>query len=265
LKMHRILAIVLRYLYVYRRSWVRQFEMVFWPTMDLLVWGYVTIFIQRTAGGELPNFITFLIGAMIFWDILYRCQQGISISFLEDVWARNLLNVFCSPLRLSEYITATYIFGLMRVGATFILMSSVALVLYRFDVFDMGLYLLPFMANLLVFGLTMGLFAVSVMLRFGQGAEALVWALPFLIQPVSAVFYPIEVLPSALKNIALLLPTSYVFEGMRAVIRNGAIPSGELILASGLNLLYLVLSAWLLSRMFDFARDKGTLGKLGME
>jgi ABC-2 type transport system permease protein len=261
----RVGVLVLRYVFVYRRSPIRLLEVLFWPTMSLLVWGFITTFIQHTAEGELTRFITFLIGAVICWDILFRAQQGVALSFLEDVWARNLLNIFCAPVRLREYVLATFLFGLLRLGVTLMFLSLLAWVVYHFNFFSLGFALIPFIANLLVLGLTIGIITIAIMLRYGHGAEPFAWALPFLLQPFSAVFYPVSVLPEAMQSVAWAIPCTYVFEGMRAVIRSGTIPWQDLIWAIGLNIMYLMGAMWLLIHMFDIARDRGLLGKWGMQ
>lgn len=261
----RVWVLVLRYVFVYRRSVIRLIEVLFWPTMSLLVWGFVTLFIQRTGEGDLPRLITFLIGAMIFWDILFRAQQGVALSFLEDIWTRNLLNVFCAPIRLSEYVVATFLFGLLRVGITLGFLTFLSWLLYHFNLFSLGLFLIPFIANLLVMGLTIGILAMAIILRYGHGAEPFAWALPFFLQPFSAVFYPVTILPKAMQMVAWALPSTYVFEGMRQVIQSGSVPWDHLAWAVGLNLVYLSVGVWLLTYMFDLARDRGLLGKWGMQ
>jgi ABC-2 type transport system permease protein len=261
----RVGVMVLRYIFIYRRSPIRLVEVLFWPTMGLLVWGYITTFIQGSAGGDLTRYITFLIGAMICWDILFRSQQGVSLSFLEDVWARNLLNIFCAPVRLSEYILATFLFGLLRVGMTLLFLCLLAWLLYRFNFFALGAALIPFIANLLLLGLTLGIVTIAIILRYGHGAEPFAWALPFLLQPFAAVFYPVSVLPEAMQKVAWAIPCTYVFEGMREVIRSGTISWDNLTWAVGLNIAYLTVAMALLTHMFNVARDRGLLGKWGMQ
>jgi ABC-2 type transport system permease protein len=263
--LQRVWVIVLRYVFVYRRSPIRLLEVLFWPTMSLLVWGFITTFIQRSTEGNLPGFITFLIGAMICWDILFRSQQGVSLSFLEDVWARNLLNIFCAPVRLSEYVLAIFLFGLLRVGVTLTLLAGLAWLLYHFNFFALGVALIPFIANLLILGLTMGIITIAIILRYGHGAEPFAWALPFLLQPFSAVFYPVSVLPGAMQTVAWAIPCTYVFEGMREVIGAGIISWNKLAWAVGLNIIYLIAAIGVLLHMFNVARDRGLLGKWGMQ
>jgi ABC-2 type transport system permease protein len=263
--LQRIGVMVLRYVFIYRRSPIRLIEVLFWPTMSLLLWGFITTYIQRAAEGDLTRFITFLIGAMICWDILFRAQQGVSLSFLEDVWARNLLNIFCAPVRLSEYVLATFLFGLLRVSLTLLFLCLLAWLLYHYNFFALGVALIPFIANLLLLGLTIGIISIAIILRFGHGAEPFAWALPFLLQPFSAVFYPVSVLPAAMQMVAWAIPCTYVFEGMRQVIRTGIIPWDTLAWAIGLNVLYLTVAMSLLLYVFNVARDRGLLGKWGMQ
>ena len=261
----RIGVLVLRSLFIYRRSPVRIIEVFYWPAMTLLIWGYVTEYIQRAGQGQLPHGITFLIGAVILWDVLYRVQQGMTISFLEDVWARNLLNIFCAPVRLREYIAAAFLFGLFRVVVSLVFLTVLALGLYRFNLFDLGLLLIPFIANLLVFGLVLGVVTTAMIVRYGHAAEGLAWGAPLVVQPFSAVFYPVSVLPVGVQLLARLIPTTHVFEGMRQVIAVGTVDWRDLGWAVTLNVVYLVLALAVLNWAFAFARDRGLLGKLGAQ
>jgi ABC-2 type transport system permease protein len=260
-----IAALTLRYLFLYTRSWVRGVEVVFWPMMDLLVWGYLTVFLQKNAGGTFPQFITFLIGAMIFWDVLFRSQQAVAISFLEDIWTRNLLNVFTAPIRITEFLSATFVVGLIRVFVTVLILGVLSKVMYAFNLLDFKFTLLLFFANLLLFGWALGMVSTALITRWGQAAEGLAWAVPFLIQPVSAVFYPVSVLPHWLQKLAWIFPTTHVFEGMREVLANHDVPWDRLAWAFGLNLVYLALAGTFFSFMLSMAREKGLLTKLGTQ
>jgi ABC-2 type transport system permease protein len=166
---------------------------------------------------------------------------------------------------LSEYVLATFLFGLLRVGVTLTFLSGLAWLLYHFNFFALGVALIPFIANLLMLGLTMGIITIAIVLRYGHGAEPFAWALPFLLQPFSAVFYPVSVLPEPMQRVAWAIPCTYVFEGMRQVIGAGTIAWANLAWAAGLNLIYLVASMGLLLHMFHVARDRGLLGKWGMQ
>ncbi|MCD6338610.1 MAG: ABC transporter permease, partial [Verrucomicrobia bacterium] len=212
-----------------------------------------------------PNLIKFLIGAMIFWDILYRAQQGVTLSFLEDVWSRNLINLFVAPITLGEFTAATCIVGLIRIGATFFVLAALAQILYAFNIFMLGLSLIPFFVNLLLMGWALGMITTGLIIRYGQAAEALAWGVPFFVQPFCAVFYPVETLPAWIRPFSEAIPATHVFEGMRAVIAGKGMDWGALAGAYGLAALYLLGAAWFFGRMFRSAREKGLLAKLGTQ
>lgn len=258
----RLQGLLLRYLYLYRRSPARAMEIFFWPVMDLLVWGFLSAYLQRVAA---PALVSYLLGALILWDVLYRCQQAVSLAVTEDIWVRNILNLFVAPVRAGEIVLATCIFGILKAGAPALVLTALAYLAWGFDLRAVGPALAPFLFSLLLFGWAVGIVTAALVLRFGQAAEALVWGVPFLIQPFSAVFYPLDVLPAWLRPVAAALPSTHVFEGLRAALATGNVDSSRLLWAFGLNVLYLALAgaffAWMLARV----RDKGYLGRLGME
>lgn len=258
----RISAVIYRYLYLYRRSVTRAGEIVFWPVMDLLVWGFLTLYLRDLA---VSNAILFLIGSLIFWDFLYRSQQATTVAFIEEMWSKNLLNIFLSPISVWEYILGTCLLGLMKSLLTALLLGVLAWFCYAFNILSVGPMLIPFVLSLLLFGWALAMFTMALMLRFGQAAEALVWGIPFLVQPFSAVFYPVDVLPVGLRVIAYMLPSTYVFEGMRAVLIAGKTDWTSLLIAFGLNILYLGAGAAFFAWMFRLVREKGYLSRLGME
>jgi ABC-2 type transport system permease protein len=195
--------------------------------------------------------------------VLFRAQQGITISFLEEIWARNLMNLFASPLKPSEFLAATMVLSVFKVTAVSIVMVVAALLFYSYNVFMIGLALIPFVFNLLVAGWTIGVLTTSLIMRFGQEAEVLAWGMVFLFQPVSCVFYPVEVLPKWLQAVAWANPATHVFEGMRAVLTAGPLPMSHLIWAITLNLLYLTLTIVWFHRTFEVCKDRGSLVRIG--
>jgi ABC-2 type transport system permease protein len=237
-------------------------EIIYWPLLDLLVWGFITVYLAQYRQ-NLPGFVTFFIGALILWDILFRSSQGISVSFLEDVWAKNLLNLFASPLSYAEYIFALMLVSVVKLVTVASIMAVLAWLLYSFNIFLIGISLIPFVLNLIVMGWAIGIITNALILRFGQEAEVLAWALGFFFMPVSAVFYPVSVLPLFLRTIAHFVPASHVFEGMRGVISSGVFPLEELIWSSGLNAVY-ILGAFLFFRWnFIVVKRKGLLVRIG--
>jgi len=262
MKLYRIMAFTTRHLYLYKRSLPRLMEIFYWPFLDLVLWGFVTIYLVQFKG-QLPNFVAFFLGALILWDILFRSQQGISVSFLEDMWARNILNIFVTPISPMEYIVALMLVSIVKLAAASVVMVLLAWLFYSFNIFLIGVSLIPLIANLVIMGWTVGIVTTALILRFGQEAEVLAWAVAFLFQPVSAVFYPVSVLPHFLQIIAGVIPSSYVFEGMRRVITSGDFPVSDLLWAAGLNGIYLLLALIFFHQNFDIVKKKGLLVKAG--
>jgi ABC-2 type transport system permease protein len=258
----RVFALLLRHYYLYRSSWTRVVELVYWPAMELLLWGFLTLYLQQV-GTALPNVVVFFLGALILWDILFRAQIGVSLAFLEEIWSRNLANLFVSPLTPFEFMTGQVIVGLARTLVTAGFMASLAAVLYRYNLFDLGLPLVAFFANLLIMGWAIGLIVSALILRFGQGAESLAWAIIFLFQPVAAIFYPVSVLPSWLQPIAWATPAAHVFEGMRTVMLEQRFDHRLFWNAIGLNALYLAAGMAVFFWMFRVARRRGLLLQVG--
>jgi len=260
----RISALILRYTFLYTRSMPRILEMFFWPVMELLVWGMLTQYLQ-TGPFKVPGFIKFLLGAMIFWDILYRAQQATTISFLEDIWARNLLNIFVAPVRVSEFIVATYCVGFVKILITAAGLCALAAVFYHFNVLSMGFALIPLFINLLVMGWAVGMVTTGMIMRWGQASEALAWGIPFLIQPFCAAFYPLASMPAWIRPISLAIPATHVFEGMRAVLAGQGLSLQCVLCAAGLNVVYLTAAALFFRFMYGQARAQGLLAKLGTQ
>jgi ABC-2 type transport system permease protein len=258
----RVIALMRRHYYLYRSSWPRLLDLVYWPVMNLLLWGFLALHLQR-AGPELPAVVPVLLGALVLWDVLFRSQIGVVMVFLEEVWSRNLAALFVSPLRPAEFMAAQIGVGVARTGIAVIAMGILASLLYGFNVLDIGLPLVAFFANLLLMGWSIGLFVSGLILRFGQGAESLAWALIFLFQPVAAVFYPVDVLPGWLQPVSWATPAANVFEGMRQVIAGDGFAWTLFWRALGLNVIYLAAGAGFFLLMFRYARREGMLLQVG--
>jgi ABC-2 type transport system permease protein len=255
--LRRIWAVYLRHAYGLKHSLPGIFDMLFWPAMDLLLWGLLTLFIQRQAI-DLPVAVGFLIGGVLLWDIVFRSNLGIGITFLDDTsWTHNVLNLLVSPLRPSEYIAGAVLWSLSKVLAGWAIMLGIAWVLFNFSAFDLGLPLALFVGALMIFGTAIGMIVLGIILRFGPGADILAWGLAVLLMPISAVFYPVSVLPGWAQVIARGLPTSYVFEGMRAVLAGGPAPWRNLAIAFALDAVYLLAGLAFARSMFGVLRRRG--------
>lgn len=262
MSLHRILALFQRHYYLYRTSWVRLIELVYWPVMELLLWGFLTLYL-RGVGSDLPNFLVLFLGALILWDVLFRAQLGVSLAFLEEVWSRNLVNLFVSPLTPLEFMAGQLVVGFLRTAVAVGVLVVLAQLFFQFNIFDMGLPLVAFFANLLFMGWSIGLFVSALILRFGQGAESLAWAVIFLFQPVAAVFYPVSVLPDWLQWVAWATPAAHVFEGMRSALLDHHFMWGHFWKALGLNVLYLTGGILFFLWVFKIARKKGLFLQVG--
>jgi ABC-2 type transport system permease protein len=254
--------LVARHLYLYKRSLARVMEIFYWPFLDLVIWGFITMYLMRFKG-DMPGAVTWFLGALILWDVLFRAQQGITISFLEEIWARNLLNLFASPLKPSEFLAATIALSIFKVSAVSVVLVVAALVFYDYNVFKIGLFLVPFVLSLILTGWVIGVLTTSLIMRFGQEVEVLAWGMVFLFQPISCVFYPMEILPPWLQAIAWGNPAAHVFEGMRMVLLEGSWPLVHLAWAVGLNIVYLTFMILWFHYMFSVCKDRGLLVRVG--
>ena len=261
MNIHRVLALLLKHGFLMRRSVTRAMEILYWPVLDLLVWGYVSVYLMHQMGGG-PNIVAYFLGGLIFWEVLFRSQQAITISFLEDVWARNLLNLFVSPLTPAEFILSTILLGVVKTAIGAAVMGLLAWMLYSFNIFTVGPALIAYFAGLLLLGWAVGIVTTALILRFGQSAEILAWGLAFLLQPFVCVFYPLSALPTVLQKIAWWIPATHVFEGMRVSLSGGALDPVRLAWAYGLDLIYLAAAGFLFHAMFEQARARGLLMKL---
>ena len=260
--LQRIWAMVLRHTYLLRSSWPRVLELAYWPTFQLLLWGFITtFFIQHSSW--LAQAAGILISAVLLWDILFRSNLGLSLTFVEEIWARNLGQLFISPLRPSEMIAALMIISFIRTTISVTPAAFLALPLFSVWVFDLGIGLAAFFFNLLVMGWAVGILVSSLILRFGLGAENLCWLAIFFIAPITGIYYPVNVLPDWLEPFSWALPSTYVFEGMRSVLLENVFKWDLFFGALGINLVYLTLCIGMFIRMFNVARLKGKLLQQG--
>ena len=260
--LRRIGGIVRRHVYLLRGSGPRILELVYWPTMQMVLWGFITVFLVGHSSW-VAQASGVLISGVLLWDVLFRGQLGVSLVFMEEMWSRNLGHLFVSPLRPMELAAALLTMSLIR---TFIGVGGAALIaipLFHFSVFDLGLPLLAFFTNLIVMGWAIGLLVSGIVLRYGLGAESMAWIAIFAVQPISGVYYPIEVLPGWLQIVAHGLPSSHVFEGMRSVLFEQRFRVDLLVNAMVLNIFYLAGGIAAFLAFFNNARVRGQLLHVG--
>jgi ABC-2 type transport system permease protein len=258
----RVAAMVLRYWYLLRSSWSRLIELIYWPTVQMLMWG----FLQTYLAGQSNNLARaggVFIGAVMLWDILFRGQLGFSISFLEEMYARNLGNLMISPLRPSEFVAALMIMSLVRLAIGMLPVTLLAIWFFGFNLWALGFALAAFFANLMLTGWAVGIFVSGLVLRNGLGAETFAWSIMFLLLPLACVYYPVAVLPAWLQHIAWTLPPTYVFEGMRALVMEHTFRADLMIQALGVNAVLFSVAVAAFLALLASARRNGSLMQTG--
>lgn len=264
MSVQRIYTIFLRQFFLIRRSPHRLLGLFYWSTIELFVWGFLTVYLHRIGGSEF-GFITVILGTVILWNFLLRIQQGIGVSFLEDIWTRNLFNLFASPLSIHEYCLGLVVTSVASSFLSIMAMVGLAWLLFSYSVFQFGFLLIPFAAVLFLFGMALGIFTVAVILRFGPSSEILAWSIPVLLPPFSGVFYPLAALPNWLQHLAYVFPSSHVFEGMRSAAVGGSFQYQSLLIALGLSFLYILLSYGLLIRAYRHLLSHGKLSRFSSD
>ncbi len=258
----RIAAMVARYWYLLRSSWPRLLELIYWPAVQMLMWGFLQTYIGQNAGYFARATGTF-IGAVLLWDILFRGQLGFSVSFLEEMWSRNLANLMMSPLKPVEFVAAMMVMSLVRLAIGMVPVSLLAIGFFGFNLYGLGLALAAFFANLLLTSWAVGILVSGVVMRNGLGAENLAWTIMFLLMPLTCVYYPVAVLPQWLQVIAWLLPPTYVFEGMRALLIDHVFRADLMLQALGMNVIAFSAGVIGFSLLLRSSRRNGSLMQTG--
>ena len=256
MKWHRVYGITLRYLYLFRRSIDRLSDAFYWPTIDLLLWGLTSSYFAA----KLPpnsHILLIILSGLVFWIIVWRGQYEITVNLLEDLWNKNLVNIFVSPITFWEWISSFVLLGIIKAALSFAFATVLALFMYKIHVMAFGFYFLPFVLLLFMTGWAVGFFISGIILRYGSQVQTLAWSAIYALSPFSAIYYPVSILPPWAQTVAKFVPTSYVFEGMREVIQTGKLNITTLLPCFILNLIYLVLSIWFLRKSFDKVLAKG--------
>ena len=259
---HRIAAMILRYWYLLMSSWPRLLELLYWPALQIITWGFLQSYIAQNAGFFARAGGT-LIGAVILWDILFRGQLGFSISFLEEMWARNLGNLMMSPLKPIEFLIALMVMSLIRLAIGVIPMTLLAMIFFGFNLYGIGLPLIIFFCNLIFTSWSVGIFVSGLVLRNGLGAESIVWTLMFALMPLACIYYPVTVLPHWLQYVAWTLPPTYVFEGMRSLLIDHVFRADLMIEALAINAVLFLASFAAFLALLRSARRLGSLIQSG--
>jgi ABC-2 type transport system permease protein len=260
--LRRMAALVRRYIYLLRSSGVRLVELIYWPFLQMLTWGFLQKYLAGTQN-PYAQAAGVLIGSVLLWDILFRSKIGFSTTFIEEMWSRNLGNLLTSPLRPYELVAALSLWSVIRLGVSMVPVAFAAFFIFGFNLLDLGLALAAFFCVLVLTSWSLGLISAGVILRYGLGAEELAWSLAFLLLPLSCVYYPVSALPGWLQPVALALPPTHVFEGMRSILLHNTFDATDLWWALGLNAIYLAIGYATFNWFLGRARVNGTLLQLG--
>jgi len=254
----RVAAMVRRYWYLLRSSWPRILDLIYWPTVQMLMWGFLQLYVSQSsstfarAGGV-------FIGAVLLWDILFRGQLGFSISFLEEMYSHNLANLMMSPLRPIEFIAALMVMSVVRLLIGMIPVTALAVLFFGFNFWSLGLPLIFFFINLILTSWSIGVFVAGLLLRNGLGAESMAWTIMFLFLPLTCVYYPVTVLPHWLQYVSWALPPTYVFEGMRALLISHVFRADLMLDAFAFNLVLFAAASFAFTLLLRSARVQGSL------
>ena len=264
MRLRPVAGIILRQLYLFRSSPVRVLPTFAWVAIDIVIWGFLSRYLNGIANSHL-NFVPNLLGVVLFWDFFTRIMQGVTTAFFEDVWSRNFLNLFATPLTIAEYVTGLVLTSVMTSLAGLLAMLVLATLVFGLSFVSMGLLLIPFVLVLFLFGIALGIAASAMVLRLGPASEWLVWPLPALISPFVGVYYPITTLPEWMQVIGHLFPPSYVFEGMRALINGEVFSVTTLLAGAALALAQLILAAYFFAGVFRYSVRTGLLARYSAE
>ncbi len=260
----RMSAITLRYFYLLRGSPARVLPLFAWVAIDIVLWGFISRYLNSVSSRGL-NFIPMLLGAVLLWDFLIRIMQGVTMAFFEDVWARNFLNIFATPLSIAEYLGGLVLSSIATSSVGLVVMLVLATAAFGLSFFAYGVALVEFLMALFLFGIALGVFASAVVLRLGPAAEWFIWPIPALLSPFAGVFYPLSVLPRWMRVFSVLLPPSYVFEGVRNVAAGRPASSATLALAICLAAVYLVLACLYFARTYRYVVRTGLIARYSAE
>ncbi|MGI3899490.1 MAG: ABC transporter permease [Janthinobacterium lividum] len=264
----RVSAMVTRYGYLLRGSWPRLLDLLYWPTVQLVTWGFIQRFVGQaaTAGGDQGRLAVgagTLIGAVMLWDVLFRGQLGFSLSFLEEMHSRNVGNLFMSPLRPLEFVASLMVMSLIRLALGVVPVTGLAVLFFGFNLWTLGAALGFFFANLMLTSWSVGLVVSGFLLRNGLGAEELAWSFMFLLLPLCCVYYPVAVLPGWLQALSWCLPPTYVFEGLRAALNDHVVRTDLMMRALAINVVLFGASTAAFLWFVQRSREAGTLLQMG--
>ena len=262
MNLNRMYALSIRHLYLIKGSFPRILDLIYWPTIQIILWGFISKFFTMYSD-YYTNTVGVILSCAILYDFLFRSSISFNMLFLEEIWSRNFTNLFVAPLKISEIIIALTCTALLRtligIVPAVLLMSP----LFGVSIVDMGPSLILLFLSLYVFGITLGVLVTSGLLRFGPSFENTAWSSLFLLAPLGCVYYPLSILPEWLQTISKFLPLVYIFEEARSILVNNIVNYENIINALLLNIIYFSIAVGVFYYSFYGARKKGTLVNMG--
>ena len=264
MRFSRMFAIVQRQYWLLRGSPARILSQFAWIAIDMVLWGFMSRYLNSIAKPGF-DFVPALLGAVLLWDFFTRVMQGVTMAFFEDVWSRNFLNIFASPISIPEYVGGLVLSSIATSLAGLVFMIVVATTAFGLPFFSYGIAVFPFILVLFLFGIALGVTASALVLRLGPAAEWFIWPIPALISPFASVFYPLETLPEWMRTVSLILPPSYVFEGLRSVVKGGSVSPLAMLAGGLLALAYIVVASVIFNRTYKHAVRTGLIARYSAE
>ena len=259
---NRILGLFLRHFYLIKSSFPRILDLIYWPTIQIILWGFISKFFTIYSD-YYNNTVGVILSCAILYDFLFRSSISFNMLFLEEIWSRNFTNLFIAPLRISEIIISLVLTALLRTLIGLVPAILITSPLFGISILDLGAPLFLLFFSLYAFGITLGLFVSAGLLRYGPAFENIAWSSLFLLAPLGCIYYPIEILPEFFQTVAKFLPLVYIFEEARSILVNNVVDYSNIMSAIYLNIFYLCLGVSLFYYSFSKARDKGTLINIG--
>ena len=258
----RIYGLFLRHFYLITRSFPRILDLVYWPTIQITLWGFISNFFA-THTTYYNNAVGVILTCAILYDFLFRTSIGFNMLFLEEIWSRNFTNLFIAPMKIGEILTSLVITALIRSLIGLVPAILLTSPLFGISILDLGIFLFLLFLSLYIFGITLGILVSSGLLRFGPSFENIAWSTMFLLAPFGCIYYPIETLPEIFQKIAYVLPLVYIFEEARNILINQTVDIENIYNAFIWNVFYFTISITLFYYSFNAAKNKGTLINMG--
>ena len=258
----KIYALGLRHLYLVSNSFPRILDLIYWPTVQIFLWGFISKFFTLNSD-YYSNTVGIILTAAILYDFLFRASISFNMMFLEEIWSRNFTNLFIAPIKISEIITSLTLTAILRTLIGLIPAVILAVPLFGVSVFKLGAPLLFLLIALYLFGISLGLLVTSGLLRFGPSFENIAWASLFFLAPLGCIYYPIEILPDVLQIIAKCLPLVHIFEEMRSILMTGVVNYIDIIRSISLSIIYFIFGVIIFYVSYFGAKNRGTLINMG--